>query len=587
MVFCVLVVFGVLILRLWFLQIVSGSTYRAKSENNRIRLIDIPPSRGLIFDRNGKMLVGNRPSYDLLVIPEEIQGQGQLLANLNRLAGIDIKDAEQSLTKAARTYPFKPICLKRDICRDELAMIETHRFGLPGVMIKVTPQRHYFFGSLASHLLGYLGEIDEKQLRNGECPRSKQGDLVGKSGIERKLQTYLSGTRGGEQVEVDAVGRKIRTISRKPPRQGANAYLTIDKELQAVAEKALNGRRGAVVAMDPRNGEILALASSPSFDPNLFVAGIDRANWTRMRSSEEFPFQNRALSGQYSPASVFKIVVALAALQEGVITPEEEVVCRGVHSMGEQRFRCWKKHGHGKVNLYRALVESCNVYFYIAGKKLGVDKIADYAKRFGLGKKTGFDAYQEKGGLVPTSAWKQSKFGVPWQAGETLSVSIGQSFLLVTPIQMANLISAVFNGGFLYRPEAIRWVGRSYSDKLLESSPHLLGRVDIHEEYLELVKRALEGVTNEPGGTGLRAGLNGIKMAGKTGTAQVAATDKNRADSSEVPLRLRDHAWFVDVAPASQPRIALAIIIEHGGHGGHAAAPIAKEMINAYLGDGT
>jgi penicillin-binding protein 2 len=582
----VLVVFGLLILRLWHLQILSGSTYRAKSEDNRFQLQDILPFRGIIFDRKGEMLVGNSPSYGLYVIPEGIEDRGQLLKSLNRLIGLDPELAMQKLKQASPAYPFRPVCLKRDMSRDELAVIETQRFNLSGVMIKVKPQRHYAWGKLASHVLGYLGEISERQLKTGKYPGNKRGDLIGKSGVEWKWQPLLNGMRGGEQVEVDAAGRKIRVISRKPPVSGASIYLTIDKDLQALVERALVGKKGAIVAIDPNDGEILSMASTPSFNPNVFIRGIDRATWKEISSSKDFPLQNRALCGQYPPGSVFKIIVALAGLEEGVVDPEEEIDCNGVYTLGQHKYHCWKKHGHGKVNLHRALRESCDIYFYKIGERLGVDRIARYAKRFGFGKATGFDAGREKIGLIPTSQWKLKRFGVPWQTGETISTAIGQSFVLVTPIQMATMISTVFNGGTLYKPQMTRWVEKSAGETAFKFLPEITGKAGIKEEHLEIVKKGLIAAVNEPHGTGSRARLQQVTVAGKTGTAQVVALDNEMLlkQEDEVPLEFRDHAWFVAIAPAERPEIALAIVIEHGGHGGSAAAPIAKQLIKAYLG---
>jgi penicillin-binding protein 2 len=583
----VLVIFSVLILRLWFLQIVNGSTYRIKSESNRINLRAIPPFRGIIFDRNGEMLVGNRPSYDLYVIPEGVQDQKRLSGSLNRLIGLEPQTVEQKLDRASRRYPFRAICLKRDMSRNELAAIETHRFNLPGIMIKIKPERHYVQGKLAAHLLGYLGEIDEDQLKSGRYPGSKPGDLVGKTGVELKWQALLNGMRGGEQVEVDAAGRKIRSISRRPPIPGGNIYLTIDKDLQALAEGCLIDKKGAIVALNPNNGEVLAMASSPCFDPNLFIGGIDRASWGKIVSSKGFPLQNRALSGQYPPGSIFKIVIALAGLEEGIIDPEEKLFCNGSYSLGERTYRCWQKYGHGMVNLRRALVESCDVYFYKLGKRIGVDKIARYARRLGLGEVTGFPLGQEKEGLIPTSKWKLKRFGVPWQLGETISMSIGQSFVLVTPIQMASMIATVFNGGFIFKPKVTKRAGKTADDKGYDFKREITGRVGFKKEHLDFVKSALVGVVNDKRGTGWRAKLTNIDVAGKTGTAQVIALEKDEEKdlkADEIPFRFRDHAWFVAVAPAEKPRIALAIIIEHAGHGGKVAAPIGKKMIMSYLG---
>jgi len=581
----VLLIFGVLVLRLWFLQIVNGHVYRSKSEQNRIRLQDILPLRGVIFDRKGKTLVDNRPYYDLYLIPEEVQDRKKLFEDLNRFFDFELELSEQKFNKASRRHPFKPMCIKKNISRDELALIETHRFNLPGIMIKVKPQRHYVFGDLASHLLGYLGEITERELMNKKYPDNKQGDLIGKSGVERRQQPVLNGIRGGEQMEVDATGRKIKAVSRKPPVPGANICLTIDKDLQALAEKCLTGKRGAIVAINPGNGEILALASSPSFDPNFFIGGVDKENWNKIVLSKDFPLQNRALSGQYPPASVFKNVVALAGLEEGVIDPREEIVCNGIYTLGNYDYRCWKKHGHGKVNLHRAIAESCDVYFYKIGMRLGIDRISSYAKKFGLGRITGFDVLQEKGGLIPTREWKLKRFGVPWQAGETVSTSIGQSFVLVTPIQMAAMTSAIFNGGILYQPQVTKWAKNVTGEIVYEFVPKVNGRIKVRKENLELVKKALVGVVNEPHGTGGRAKLRHVIVAGKTGTAQVVSLEKEKkfSDAGGIPWKFRDHAWFVAVAPADSPKIALAIVIAHGGHGGSAAAPIAKVIIEAYL----
>jgi len=580
----ILVVFGILILRLWFLQIVNGPTYRARSEHNRIRLQDIPPFRGMILDRNAEVLVDNRPSYDLYVIPEEIQDRSQLLNRLSSLGGLSRETAEHLLDKAARGYPFKPVCLKKDMSRDELASIESHRFDLPGVMIYVRAQRHYFYEGLASHVLGYVGEISENQLLSSQFPKNRPGDLIGKRGVELRWQTQLNGIRGGEQVEVDAVGRKIAVVSRKAPASGANVCLTIDKRLQSLAEKSLQGKHGTVVAMNPSNGKILALASSPSYDPNRFIKGLDEKTWQDMVSSKDFPLQNRALTGQYPPGSVFKIVMALAALEEGVVTPEEEISCNGSLSLGNATYRCWKKHGHGRVNLHRALVESCDVYFYTLGRRLGVDKIAQYARRLGLGKETGIDLDTEKGGLIPTTQWKLKRWGIPWQQGETVISAIGQGFVLTTPLQMANLISSVFNGGRMYTPQVTEWVRKANGESLFEFAA-ISREAGIKPRHLALVKNALVGVVNQPHGTGSKARLNDIVVAGKTGTAQVVALRKEGASKREedIPWEFRDHAWFVAIAPASEPEIAVAVLIEHGGHGGSAAAPTAKEIIKAYL----
>ena len=406
--------------------------------------------------------------------------------------------------------------------------------------------------------------------------------------MEINWQNALNGIRGGEQVEVDAAGRKLQGITRKPPVPGANIRLTIHKELQSLAEKSLKNKRGAIVAMDPNNGEILALASGPTFDPNLFIGGIARDEWKKIVTGKDYPLQNRAISGLYPPASVFKIVVALAGLEEGVIDPKEEIFCNGQFFFGDRFYRCWKKEGHGHVVLHKALVESCDVYFYNIGLRLGVEKIARYAKMFGLGKRPGFDLGGDSAGLVPTKKWKSKRWGTRWHAGETVSLSIGQSYLLVTPLQMVQLIAAIYNGGYLYQPKIIQRVGENEKE-LYRISPKVTGRIRAKPENLEHIRRALYGVVNDPHGTGQKARIDGVKVAGKTGTAQVVNLDLDKTYEKEedIPYQFRDHAWFVANAEADRPAtLSLAIIIEHGGHGASTAAPIAKELIQAYLKTG-
>ncbi len=580
----ILVVFCILILRLWLLQIVHGPAYRAKSEHNRIQSQTVAPIRGMIYDRNGKILVCNRPSYDLYATLEGIRDKGALVKSLNQLIVLDTEPIAQILDKSHGIYPHKPVCLKKDITRDEVAIIETHRYDLPEIMVIVKPQRHYLYGSLAAHLLGYVGEIDKNQLHSQNYPNSRVGDMVGKSGIEKEWQPFLNGISGNEQIEVDAAGRRIRLISWKPPISGKNIGLTIDSDLQVFAENLLKGKKGAIVAINPNNGAVLAMASSPSYNPNLFIEGIDSATWEKIVSSKESPLQNRALTGLYAPGSLFKIILSVAALQEGIVSPKDEILCKGVYRLEDHQYRCWRKHG--KVDLRKALVESCDTYFYEVGRRLGIDTIAKYAFKFGLGMTTGFNGGYEKEGLIPTKDWKLKKRGTQWKIGETISLSIGQSSILVTPIQMAVVISATFNGGFLYKPQVINWLGRTETESTDRFTPTVIGKLDIKPEYLEHIKSALIDSVNEPSGTGFKeARLEGVTVAGKTGTSQVISLDKIRDayKNKSIPIRFRDHGWFVAVAPAENPQIALSIVVEHGGHGGEAAAPLARKLISHYL----
>jgi penicillin-binding protein 2 len=579
----ILTTLAALVLRLWFLQIVNGPAYRSKSENNRIRLQDIPSFRGMIFDRNGELLVDNRPSFDLFVVPEEVYDREELSKSFEDLIGLAETTVAEKLANEGRKWPFRPLLIKKNLTREELAVIETNLFNLAGSMIQVKPQRHYIYNEFASHVIGYLGEISESQLNSGEYPDSKPGDLIGKFGVEKKWQNYLNGQRGGEQVEVDAAGRRLKVLSRRPPASGYNLGLTIDKKLQLVAEEQLKDKKGAVVAINPNTGEVLAMASSPTFDPNVFLQGIDKSQWSTLISGKDYPLQNRAIAGQYPPGSTFKIIVALAGLEEGLVDPNEEIFCSGSFTMGSYTHRCWRKQGHGRVNFHRALVESCDVYFYKLGKRLGVEKIAHYATMFGLGKSPEFELGFDKEGLIPTSQWKLKRFGVPWQPGETISMAIGQGYVLATPLQMAGAISMIFNGGYLYEPSVIKWVEKE-NKRAHEFTPRVIGRLQAKEQNLELIREALIGVVNEPSGTGSKARLKSCIVAGKTGTAQMIELGKEKGMNKDVASDFEDHAWFVGVAPADKPAIALAIIVENGGHGGAVAAPMAKEIFEAYLG---
>jgi penicillin-binding protein 2 len=583
--YLVFLAFALLALRLWLLQVVDGPEYRVKSENNRIHLRDIPPFRGMIFDRNGHLLVDNRPSYSLSLIPEDIRDPEPLVQQLQELSGVDPEPILARLSGTSRGQSFRPILIKSDLSREALAAVETHSFNLPGVVIEVRPQRHYLKGALASHVIGYLGEISESELKSGRFPESRAGYLVGKSGVEARWQAYLHGTRGGAQVEVDAAGRQLGVLSERPPVSGLNISLTLDKDLQALAEKELEGRKGAIVAMDPGSGEILAMASAPAFNPNSFVAGIDAKTWGEMVSGSDYPLQNRAVSGVYPPGSIFKIVMGLAGLEEGLIDPDEEDFCGGSYQLGSHTFRCWKRYGHGKVDFHRAMRESCDVYFYRLGRRLGVDTIARYSGMFGLGRSTGLNLGGERPGLIPTRDWKLERFGVPWQPGETISVSIGQSFVLMTPIQAARMMAAVFNGGVLHEPAVVRWVGKNDRTEYM-FEPRVASRLDAAPENLERLRKALVAVVNEQRGTGGRARVEGVTVAGKTGTAQVVALDAGKAaeEAGEVPEKFRDHAWFVAAAPAENPRLAVAVLLENSGQGGKVAAPVAGRIIRAYLG---
>jgi penicillin-binding protein 2 len=588
-VYLVVSVFVVLLLRIWFLQIIRGETYRDLSENNRIRLEDIAPTRGIIYDRHGRILVDNRPAFKLAIVRADVGDLQQTLNELSRFLKVEQEQLEEKIRDAPKGAPFRPILLNRDMNRDQVAAVETHRFNLPGVMVQIEPRRSYERPSFAAHLIGYLGEIGEAQLKKRQNQGYKLGDYLGRYGVEMEWEPELKGYRGGRQVEADAAGRQLQILREIPPQPGQNLVLTLDTQLQLEAERGLEGKAGAIVAMDPNTGDILAMASSPAFDQNQFVRGFTATEWQAIVDNPQHPLENKAIQGQYPLGSTFKPVVVAAALAEGVIEPETMLTCNGEYRLGNQVYRCWKKRGHGEIALFQAVVQSCDIYFYQLGQRLGVERMADYARRFRLGSRTLVRLNNEAGGLVPTARWKLRRFGIPWQKGEDLVTAIGQGFLLATPIQMSVFYAAIANGGVFVKPRVVMRVEDADGGVVKNVQPEAVGKLDLNPSVLAFLQRALEGVVQEPNGTGraalLPGKLRGLRVAGKTGTAQVvrAPEDSEEGDESEVPYKFRDHAWFVAYAPAEAPEILVAVLVEHGGHGGSAAAPLARQVMEAYF----
>lgn len=581
---CVLFTFAVLILRLIYLQVVRGEEYRLLSLNNRIRLQSIDPPRGLIYDRSGYVLVDNRPSFDVNII---LKDAGSVEETINKLAGhmnIPSPELTLKLANSKGISAYKPILLKQDIGRNSLASIEARKYDLPGIAVDVKLRRHYLDFQGAAHLLGYLSEINPDELASGEYPGRRRGDYIGKFGVEKAFENYLRGTRGGRQVEVNANGQVVRVLKTVPAKPGQNVYLTIDRGLQQKAEELLSGVAGAAVAMDPGSGRILAIASSPSFDQNIFVGGMSHDQWDALISNPFRPMENKAVQGEYPPGSTFKIVTAIAGLEEGVIDENFEVFCPGYYRFGNRVYRCWKKGGHGTVRIIKAISESCDVFFYQVGQRLGVDRLAWYAKAFGLGAVTGINLDKEARGLIPTAAWKRARTGIPWQDGETLSVAIGQGFNLATPIQMVGFAAAVANGGTRYKPLIVEAIKQADGRLLYQSQPQVIGKVPVSKATMDLIHRGLWEVVNSESGTARGSQLTDIEMSGKTGTSQVISRKKDDDKSeAQLPAHLRPHAWFVAYAPSTAPEIAVAVLIEHGEHGSGAAAPVARELIKTYL----
>ncbi len=584
----VVVSFVCLWMRVWYLQILKGEDFMGRSEENRIRKVSLPAYRGTIKDRNGETLVNVRPSFNLYVTPEDAKDLPNSLAFLSAKFEVDGDKLKEDISQSR---PFKNVLIKRDISRQEVAYVEENKMRLPGIHIKVEPLRSYVYKDLAAHILGYLGEVSKEKLKNSAYSKYALGDMIGRNGLEDIYEFNLKGEKGFKEVEVDVSGRELKTLRKLPPESGDSLVLTLDVRVQKKLEEWMDEIskedpvEGSVVVMKVQTGEIIAMVSKPSFDPNLFAAGISRTKWDGLLRDGKHPLQNRAIDGQYPPGSTYKLVTAYAALAENLIDPESTIFCPGHFRLGRGRYRCWKKRGHGAVNLHDALVQSCDVYFYTLGYRLGVDNLAKYAKKLGLGARTGVRLNGEKPGLVPSIQWKKKARNKPWFPGETISASIGQGYNLVTPLQNASMVSTVANGGLLVKPYLVKKTEDSEGKVIQEFFPEIVRNVEFDPEILKHLKEGLRGVVNEPRGTGRRARLKNIVVSGKTGTAQVVRmkdSDKINPED-ETPYLFRDHAWFVAFAPYEKPEVAVSVIIEHGGHGGATAAPIARKVLESYF----
>jgi len=578
--FVVGIAFLLIVIRLWHLQILNAEDYRAMSENNRLRFVPVAASRGTVLDRAGKVLVSNRPSFSLAVIPQEVTDKNALLELLSTLLGLDRTEISERWEKNRHRAKYYPIVLASNLSRDQVEIIEENRMRLQGVEIEMKPVREYTSKELAAHLLGYISEISEKELDSEAFEEYNPGDYVGKNGIERAMEKELHGGDGGRQLEVDARGRILRIISEKGPTVGNSVVLTIDAALQKQAEKAFGDQPGAAVAMDVTTGEILAFASNPGFDPALFCGTLPADVWQGYLEDKRHPLENKALSGQYPPGSTFKVITALAGLQGGTINEAAAINCSGSYTMGGSKFNCWNKKGHGTTNLHKSLRESCDVFYYQLGEKLGVDKIAAAARAFKLGAPLGVELLNEKSGLIPTSEWKQKRFGKRWYHGETLPVSIGQGAVLMTPIQLASMTATIANEGTIYRPHLVKRIVDPDGKTVRETNNEIIGTASFPKESFRLVKLGMLAVVNEPGGTGAKARQYDVKVAGKTGSSQVV---KMRNGKNSSKYEFRDHAIFVAFAPFEKPEIAVSVVVEHGEHGGSAAAPIAGKILRAYF----
>lgn len=577
---------SILVGRLWYLQIMRGSFFRDRSENNRLRTIFIPSPRGVIVDRRGEPLVSNRPSFNIELVVEDSPNVSQTVTEVAHLVGEEPAELQERLSKQNKRRRFEPKILLRDVSRDVVAKISAQKYRLPGVIVSAVPVRAYPYGQLAAHALGYLREVSAEQLKSPNYQGYRAGDMVGQVGLEAAFERYLRGERGEQAVIVNARGTKIGEAFFQQEIPGSDVHVTLDRALHNAAEQALAGRRGAVVAMHAQTGDILALVSSPAFDPGVFSGEIPKDVWADLTDASTAKLSNRAVQGAFPPGSVFKVFVAAGALSEGVTDTGESTFCPGFLKFGKRNFRCHKHSGHGKTDLHEAMIQSCDVYFYTIGQRLGVDRIHHYAHDlFGLGEPIGLEGMDENAGLIPSTRWKEAYFKDPenkrWYPGETLPVAIGQGAVLTTPLQLARSLAAVVNGGRLLKPRLVSKVvaadGRVLEQK--GSEPQVSRVLEIEPAIFEYLKQSLLGVVEDKRGTGRRAALpkeSGIRVGGKTGTAQVV--------SREAGGKFEDHAWFAGFAPAEKPEIVVVALVENAGHGGEIAAPVVRKVMMQYFG---
>jgi len=571
--------------RLWYLQLARGDYYGEVAQGNRIRVVPQEAPRGIIYDRTGKILAFNRPAFNIQVIPEDTPDLEASIRNLARVTGFSFEQMLAAAQASRSGYRFKPITLLSDVGRKTADLVETYQEDLPGISVAVEAKRLYPAAYLSSHVVGYVGEIDEDLLERLPLSKLRSGRIVGHAGVERVQNVQLIGTDGGRQVEVDHVGRELRVLSEPvDPVPGNDIYLTIDLRLQRFITNKMTGKTGAVIVMKPRTGEILAMASFPDYDPNLFVGGIQGKDWEELTQGASKPLFNKAIHGQYPPGSTFKMMMAMAGLDQGIIDENTTYFCPGYYRIKRKVWYCNNRGGHGNVNVVEAIQKSCNVFFYQLGMELGLDNIQDYAGRFGFGARTGVELDGEKAGLVPSREWKERVLGERWYDGETIPVAIGQGFLSVTPIQLLNYVNTIANRGLWVQPTLLRRIVAPDGDLVtseadLPRNTHLLS---LPANLFDVVQEGMVRVVNDQG-TGRSARSRKVLIAGKTGSAQVVGRSISRSEEDDVDEKLLPHSLFAAFAPADNPQISVMVIVEHGVSGGRIAAPIAKSIIEYYF----
>ncbi len=586
----VLAAFAVLLARFIHLQVARHEYYQTRAEENRISLVPIVPNRGLITDRNGVVLASNFSAYTLEITPGKLEDLEATIDELARVVEITAKDRKRFRKLLEESKTFESIPIRTLLSDEEVAKFAAQRYRFPGVEINARLFRQYPQRELASHVVGYIGRINDKELEaleeNDEDSNYRGTDHIGKTGLEKSYERELHGESGYQEVEVDAGGRAVRILSRTAPVSGDNLVLSIDLKLQEIAEKAFGERRGALVAIEPGSGDLLAFVSRPGFDPNLFVDGIDPQNWEALNNSPDHPMVNRAINGVYPPGSTFKPYMALAALTLGKRTPHQSISDPGFFNFGGHTFRDDKKGGHGSVDMYKSIVVSCDTYYYHLANDLGIENIAGFMRQLGFGARTGIDIPNESEGVLPSPEWKRKRFKRPeqqkWFAGETISIGIGQGYNAYTPMQLAQAMATLANDGVVFRPHLVKYVENSKSGERTYVAAEPVKRVALKREHIDFIKQSMVGVNKE--GTGARAFAGaGYVSAGKTGTAQVFSLKGEKYIEGRVKERLRDHALFIAFAPADAPKIALAVLVENGGFGAQSAAPIARQVLDYYL----
>ncbi len=574
--------FGVILIKLFYLQVLKHEYFWKLARQRTFVRVAIPAPRGRIFDRRGVLLAGDRPSFNLYLDPFYLkEREDQVLRMLAQILGEDFSQIKtEYILKKRKAYG--EVLFRRGLDWETVARLEARRYYLPGVRVEARPERYYPFGASFFHLVGYVSAVSRKDLKTLREKGYGPEDFLGRRGLERAYEDQLRGIKGEKELEKDAFGRTVKIVKEVPPRPGKDLFLTVDSALQREAYRFLENRAGAIVVMDPRQGALLALVSAPAPDPFHYIKGFSPAAWRALNNDPFRPLLNKALLS-YHPGSTFKPVTLLAALEAGLISPEEEIYCPGFYRLGRRLFRCWRKWGHGKVSLIQALAQSCDTYFYVLGEKLDIDYLARFARQCGFGRPSGLGLPGEKPGLIPDRDWKRRVYGERWQKGENLVVAIGQGPLEVNLVQLVKFYAALGNGGHLMKPFVVSEISDPSGKKIKVFTPEEEGRLPASEENLRWVLKGLIEAVNGKHGTGKAARMKEILVAGKTGTAQVVKKDKDQKEDREIPYEKRDHAWFVAFAPAEAPEIVVGVLVEHGGHGGEAAAPLAAKVLRLYF----